>query len=88
MERIRELVREGAFVITLHADSELRSDRLTGEELRSILLSGHIVERQEEHGTAEVKFRIQGRTRYGVGAEVICKIAADRRVIGITVYRI
>lgn len=88
LDRIERVVAKGDFVVTLHADEELRADRLTGQELRSALLSGHIVERQLNEGSGESKFRIRGRTHFGAEVEVICRLSPRQKVIIITVYRI
>jgi len=85
---IRDLAESGKVVLTDHADEELRNDALTSKDVRSIIRSGRIVERQFDTATSESKYLIQGSTKDADLAEIVCKIGVQQKVVIITIYRI
>ena len=85
-DRIRRLVLERRYVVTIHADDELNADALTVYDLERIVLTGKIVERQRDRETTESKYRIRGQTIDGSSAETVVKIAMAERVVFLTVY--
>ena len=86
MNRIRRLVLERRYVVTLHADDELNADGLTVYDLERVVLTGEIVEKQRDRNTAESKYRIRGQTIDGLSAEAVAKIAITDKVVFLTVY--
>lgn len=56
--RMRDAVRAGNYVITVHADEEMDDDGFVIEDVESAILSGEIVQRQTEAITGESKYVI------------------------------
>ena len=52
-------------LVSIHAAEELDDDNLTILDLENILLTGHIVERQIDRHTREVKIVVRGQTLDG-----------------------
>jgi hypothetical protein len=75
LERIRELVRAGAYGLTIHALEELENDDLTAEDLEQVLCSGNIVERQWDAETGDRKYVIVGRCLSEDQAYAVVKFA-------------
>jgi len=86
LARMRRLVLECRYVVTLHADEESDADDLSVYDLERIVLTGEIVERQIDRTTGERKYRIRGKTVGGVGAEAVVKIATTGKIVFLTVY--
>ena len=53
LKRMRGLVRRGRYVMTTHADEEADEDDLSVLDIESLILTGAIVERQEDRETHE-----------------------------------
>ena len=86
LRRMRRLVLEEQYVLTVHADDEMNADGLTVYDVERIVLNGRIVERQRNTATPEPKYRIRGRDLDGSAAEVIVKISVTGKLVFITVY--
>ena len=86
LARIRRLVLQRQYVVTIHADEELHADGLTVYDFERIILTGEIVERQRDRDTSESKYRIQGQTIDRSSAETVVKIAVTGKLVILTVY--
>ncbi len=86
LTRIRRLVLERRYVVTLHADDELDADDFTVYDLEHIVFTGEVVETQKDRMTGERKYSIRGQTIGGVGAETVVKIAMTGKVVFLTAY--
>jgi hypothetical protein len=86
LNRIRRLVLERRYVVTLHADDELNADDLTVYDLERIILTGQIVEKQANHSTMESKYRIRGQIIDGTKAETVVKLAQTDKIVFLAVY--
>jgi len=86
LRRMRRLVLEQQYVVTVHADDEMSADDLTVYDLERIVLTGEIIERQRDAGTSECKYRIRGRDLGDSVAEVVAKTSITGKVVFITVY--
>jgi Domain of unknown function (DUF4258) len=87
LERLRELVRNLDYSVSLHATEELEDDNLTILDLESVLLTGDIVERQRDRITRETKVIVRGSTVEGETAECVVKLGPSGRLFIITIYR-
>lgn len=85
--RLRELVRNLDYSVSLHAAEELEDDDLTILDLESILLSGQIIERQRDRTTRETKYVVQGATIDGQIAACVAKAGPTGKLYILTVYR-
>lgn len=83
---IRDKIRKKHYVMTLHAEEEMNDDCLTIYDVERGLLTGRILERQRDKETAELKYRINGRTLAGSEVEVVVKLSPTGKVVIITAY--
>ena len=73
LKRMRELVRQGQYVMTTHADEEADADDFFVVDIESAILTGKIVERQKEAETGEWKYVISGQAAHGRQMSVVAK---------------
>ena len=85
LRRMRDCVRSGDFVATMHALQEMLDDGLTASDIRRIVLTGRVRERQKDRTTDESKYVIDGHTCDGRAGTVVGKLGRARLVI-LTVY--
>ncbi|HIE28212.1 TPA: DUF4258 domain-containing protein [Candidatus Poribacteria bacterium] len=83
---MREKVRRREYVVTSHARKEMNDDGLTIYDVERGILTGEIIERQQDKVTAEWKYRIRGETVEDDEVEVIAKISPTGKLVIITVY--
>ncbi len=62
------------------------ADNLTIHDVEHAILTGEIVEQQEDTVTSEWKYCMRGRAVDGDHVEVVAKISPGGRVVIITVY--
>ena len=86
LKLIWEKIIKNEYIMTLHAEEEMDYDDLNIYDVESCILTGKIVERQRDKVTAELPYRINGRTLSGGTAEVIAKISPTGKLVFITVY--
>lgn len=60
LRRIREKVRSWEYVVTTHADDEMYEDGLTIHDVKRVVTTGQIVERQKDRRSSEWKYGIHG----------------------------
>ncbi len=87
LRRIRNLVRAGLYVMTVHGQEEMEADDLTLDDVEGTLLTGEIVERQKDARTGEAKYVLERRHSSGQRTMVVAKIGPSGRLVIITVYR-
>ncbi len=83
---MREKVRKREYVVTFHARKEMNEDELTIYDVERGILTGEIIERQQDKVTAEWKYRIKGKIIEGDEVEVIVKLSPTGKLVIITVY--
>lgn len=86
LKSMREKIRSREYVITFHARKEMNDDELTIYDVERGILTGEILERQQDRITAEWKYRVRGETVKGDGIEIIAKISPTNKLVIITVY--
>jgi hypothetical protein len=86
LKTMRDRIRGRDYVMTLHAEEEMDDDGLTIYDVEHGVLTGNILERQNDRMTSEWKYRIRGRTLAGEKVEIIAKLGATGRLVIITVY--
>ena len=87
LRRVRELVRTGQYVMTLHAEDEMLADNLTVYDVESVVLTGRIVERQKDRSSGEWKYLIGGQSVAGDPATIVVKVGPTGKAVIITVFR-
>ena len=86
LKRIRNLIRERRYVVTVHALDEMDDDGFSIFDMERVILTGKITERQRDLETREWKYLVQGKTIEGLDAEVVLKIGPTDKLVVITVY--
>jgi len=86
LERMRRLVRDGQYVVTVHGVEAMEDDELTIFDVERCLLRGSIVERQRDRRRREWKYLVQGQAVDGTAMVVVGKIGRTRRLAILTVY--
>ena len=87
LRRLRDHVRRGDYVLTLHADEEMDADGLGVFDVEAAILSGKIVERQRDRATQEPKYVLRGRGLKAEPVGVVVKFGPTGRMVVLTVYR-
>lgn len=84
---MRKKIREKQYIMTLHGEEEMDADDLTIYDIENCMLTGRIVERQQDLVAAEWKYRIQGKARDGSRMETVAKLSPTGKLVIITTYR-
>jgi hypothetical protein len=85
---MRNKIRAGNYVMTLHGDEEIDAEDLSILDVERCILTGKIIERQKDKQTGEIKYCIRGFTVGGDSMEVVAKLGATGRLYIITAYGI
>jgi hypothetical protein len=83
---MQEKIRTRQYVMTLHAEEEMNDDDLTIFDVERGILTGQIIERQQDHQTGEWKYLVQGRTVADSVVVVVGKLSPTEKLVIITVY--
>ncbi|MCI0691025.1 DUF4258 domain-containing protein [candidate division KSB1 bacterium] len=86
LSRMREKVRRREYIVTLHARLEMRVDHFMIYDVERGILTGTILERQQDRQTGESKYRVNGVTISGNSIELIAKFSPTGKLVIITVY--
>jgi len=86
LRRMRDLLRGGVYVMTVHGQEEMEADGLHLADVEYIVLNGEIVERQRDQQTGEAKYVIEGSNLNEEWTRVVAKIGPAGRLVVITVY--
>ncbi|MDP6526489.1 MAG: DUF4258 domain-containing protein [Kiritimatiellia bacterium] len=86
LKRLRDLILNRQYVVTLHGYDEMAADDLTVWDVESAFLTGEIVEKQKDAETSELKYRVRGNSLSGTRVEIVAKIAVTGKLVVITVY--
>ena len=87
LQRMREKVRALDYVMTIHAEEEIEDDDISILDVEHVILSGEIIERQQDQETGEWKYLIAGNTLADDPIIVVAKLALTGTMVIITVYR-
>ena len=84
---IKERVREGLYVMTLHAEEEMDSDGLEVFDVEDAVWTGTIVERQRDRETGEWKYLLRGESLARATVVAVLKLSPTGKVVVLTVYK-
>jgi hypothetical protein len=83
---MRERVRSRQYVMTHHARIEMSDDGISIYDVEHAVLTGEILNRQQDQLTGEWKYRLLGTTINGPAVELIAKFGPTGKLVIITVY--
>jgi hypothetical protein len=86
LQHIQARIRTLDYVMTLHADEEMDNDDLTILDIEQMILTGQIVQRQQDHNNVDWKYLIKGQTDDRLDVIVVAKLSPNDTVVIITVY--
>ena len=84
-DRMREKIRDLEYVMTVHAEEEMENDSLSIYDIENAILTGNIIERQQDHETEEWKYLIAGKTIDETDIIVVVKLSVAKKLVIITV---
>lgn len=88
LRRMRELVRDRQYVMTLHGQDAMEDDDLTIFDVEHCFLTGRISKRQRDRQTGEWKYLVRGEAVGGDDMVAVAKIGGAGRLVVISVYRL
>jgi hypothetical protein len=86
MDRLRDKIRAGEYVVPFHAANELDDDEISIFDVENIILTGEVVETQRDASSRERKYVVRGETRDGEAACAVVKDRAHRQLVIITTW--
>jgi len=86
LRQMRERIRTRRYVMTVHSEEEMDNDNLSIFDVERGILTGRIVERQQDRATAEWKYLVEGETVVGDPVIVVAKLSVTAKLVIITVY--
>ena len=86
LRKMQEKIRTRQYVMTLHAEEEMNDDGLTIFDIERAILTGEIIERQEDHHTGEWKYLVSGSAIDSRLTIVVGKLSVTDKLVIITVY--
>jgi len=86
LKQMRECIRTRGYVMTLHAEEEMADDELTIFDVEHSILTGSIIERQQDRVTNEWKYLVEGQALDGEWVIVVAKLSLTGKLVLITVY--
>ena len=86
LRQMKERIRTRQYVMTLHAEEEMSDDGLSIFDVERAILTGEIIERQEDYHTKEWKYLISGFAVDSRLTIVVTKLSLTNTLIIITVY--
>jgi hypothetical protein len=86
LRQMRDSVRKRQYVMTLHAEEETADDGLTVFDVERAILTGEIIERQEDYQSGDWKYLVLGQAIDGRLVTVVGKLSITNKLVIITVY--
>jgi len=80
LEKIKALVRDGEYVLSIHAQNELADDRFTELDLETAILNGEITRRERDR-IGRPKYIIEGKANDQRGMTTVVQLLETRRVL-------
>jgi hypothetical protein len=84
-QRMAKAIREQRYRVSAHANEELSADRLTSEDVESIIVSGQVTARFT-HDPRGIRYEITGHSGDGRRASVVCRFLPSNVLLIITAY--
>ena len=87
LRQMRDKIRANEYIVSAHAYEEIQDDDLSILDGEHIILTGSIVECQQDLTSSEYKYVILGQTQAGHLAVVVAKISPTGKLVFITSWR-
>lgn len=87
LHQMRAKIRADEYIVPDHAYEEIQDDDLSILDGEHIILTGRIIERQQDSTSGEFKYVILGETRAGNLAVVVSKILPTGKLVFITAWK-
>lgn len=84
-DKFRAKVRALEYVMTIHAEEEMENDHLSIFDIEEIILTGEIVDRQQDPETKENKYLVAGKTIDDEAGVVVAKLSITDKLVIIPV---
>lgn len=88
IKQMRDAALAGRVYLVIHANRELKADRLVYDDVINCLLTGEIVEQQFDEDWQEEKYVVYGDACSGDEIAVVAKLGFNLTTVVITVYRL
>jgi hypothetical protein len=86
LAKIRALVKQGDYILSIHAENELADDNLNEQDLEAAILNGTII-RRERDPIGRPKYIVEGKTLEEKDLTAVVQLFQTRQlVIIITAY--
>lgn len=86
LKEMRNKIRNREYIMTIHGEEEMDNDSLSIYDIEHCILTGKILERQKDKATAELKYRVNGKSLSGSEVEIVAKLSPTGKLVIITVY--
>jgi len=86
LRQMQEKIRTRQYVMTLHAEEEMDNDNLSIYDVERTILTGKIIEQQEDQRTGEWKYLVAGNAVDSRLVIVVTKLSVTSKLVIITVY--
>ncbi len=80
LDRIRALVREGEYILPIHAETEMADDRFTEQDLEAAILNGRIARRERDR-IGRAKYVVEGTALDRRGMTAVTQFLQTRQLI-------
>ncbi len=86
IEYMRQAVAADKVYLSFHANKELKADKLKFDDVLNCILTGEIIEQQQDDG--EEKYLLYGDACDGTEVAVVAKLSYNESTLVITVFRL
>jgi len=80
LDRIRALVRQGEYILSIHAENEMADERFTEQDLEAAILNGRIARRERDR-IGRAKYVIEGTALDRRGMTAVAQFFQTRQLI-------
>jgi len=80
LDRIRALVRQGEYILSIHAENEMADERFTEQDLETAILNGRIARRERDR-IGRAKYVIEGTALDRRGMTAVAQFFQTRQLI-------
>jgi len=86
IDRIREKIRRGQYVLTFHAIDEMSEEDFDEEDFEQAMLTGRVIRRQTDR-LQRRKYTVEGLTLDGRSLRAVCRFSdTGASLVVITIY--